>query len=140
MRKALLLLVALAACDRPPSGEGIREWTPQDHDQLEQKARLAAGQQAAPEKDAEATGNRTLVEVTWRNQCAQCHGPLGRGDGPNGPMLKATDLTKDDWQAKTTDPEIAASIREGKGRMPKFDLPEPVVAGLVARIRAVRNK
>jgi cytochrome c oxidase cbb3-type subunit 3 len=78
--------------------------------------------------------------VTWRNQCAQCHGLLGRGDGPNGPLLKATDLTKEEWQAKATDAEIAASIRDGKGRMPKFDLPDPVVVGLVARIRAVRNK
>ena len=28
----------------------------------------------------------TLVEITWAQSCAQCHGPYGRGDGPQGPM------------------------------------------------------
>jgi cytochrome c oxidase cbb3-type subunit 3 len=140
MLRARFLLVLLVACDRPPSDEGIREWAPADHDRVEERSRLASGQQAAPDKDASATENRTLVEVTWRNQCAQCHGMVGRGDGPNGPMLKATDLTNVEWQGKISDGEIASSIRDGKGRMPKFDLPEPVVTGLVARIRAVRGR
>jgi cytochrome c oxidase cbb3-type subunit 3 len=66
---------------------------------------------------------------------------LGRGDGPNGPMLKATDLTSEEWQSKVADAEIAAAIREGKGgKMPKFDLSDQVVGGLVSRIRALRAK
>ena len=65
---------------------------------------------------------------------------LGKGDGPNGPMMKASDLTREEWQASVTDADIAAVIKTGKGRMPKFDLPDPVVRGLVGRIRAVRGR
>ena len=78
----------------------------------------------------------TLAEVTWRNQCAPCHGLLGRGDGPQGPMVHATDLTLPEWQAKMTDAQIASSIVNGKNRMPKFDFPPDVLRGLVLRIRA----
>jgi mono/diheme cytochrome c family protein len=82
----------------------------------------------------------TLVEVTWRNQCASCHGLIGRGDGPQGPMVHATNLTQPEWQAKVTDQDIADVIRNGKNRMPKFDFPPDVVAGLVARIRMARGR
>jgi cytochrome c oxidase cbb3-type subunit 3 len=82
----------------------------------------------------------TLVEVTWRNQCASCHGLIGRGDGPQGPMVHATNLTQPEWQAKVTDQDIAEVIRNGKNRMPKFDFPPDVVAGLVARIRMARGR
>jgi cytochrome c oxidase cbb3-type subunit 3 len=82
----------------------------------------------------------TLVEVTWRNQCAMCHGVLGRGDGPQGPMMHAPNLTLPEWQAKMTDQQIAEVIRNGKNRMPKFDFPPDVVAGLVARIRASKGR
>jgi mono/diheme cytochrome c family protein len=82
----------------------------------------------------------TLVEVTWRNQCAQCHGPVGRGDGPQGQLVHAPDLTKADWQEKTTDVQIARTITTGKNRMPRFELPADVVGGLVARIRATKGR
>ena len=65
---------------------------------------------------------------------------MGHGDGPSGPMVKASDLTREEWQARVTDDEMIALIRNGKGSMPKFDLPEPVVRGLVARIRALRGR
>ncbi len=134
-------LALLTACDRPPSSDGLPEWTAKDHDRTEESAKVAAGQQASA-RPAENAGdqNRTLVEMTWRNQCATCHGAMGKGDGPNGPMVKATDLTQEEWQAKVADPEIAASIVNGKGKMPKFDLPEKVVTGLVSRIRASRGR
>jgi cytochrome c oxidase cbb3-type subunit 3 len=61
---------------------------------------------------------------------------LGRGDGPSGPMVQAPDLTRPEWQSKVTDAEIVATIKNGKNKMPKFDLPDRVVTGLVARIRA----
>lgn len=79
-----------------------------------------------------------LVDITWRQQCSTCHGAFGRGDGQLGPMVKAPDLSTLDWQSKVTDAEIAATIRNGKGKMPKFDVPEPVIQGLVARVRASR--
>ena len=48
------------------------------------------------------------------------------------------DLGREDWQSKVKDEEIAAVIQNGKGRMPKFDLPPDVVRGLVGRIRQFR--
>jgi mono/diheme cytochrome c family protein len=139
---ALVLLAGnLSACDSPPAAADLKEWTPADHDHSDEKERVASGAQAAPTASgAKDDGNRVLVENAWRAQCASCHGFVGHGDGPNGPMVKATDLTKTDWQASRSDAEIAAAITNGKGRMPRFDLPPNVVAGLVARIRASKGR
>jgi cytochrome c oxidase cbb3-type subunit 3 len=119
------------ACDRPPSKE-LTEWTPADHDG-EQKGSAKQGAKG------DAGGTPALVEIAWRQQCQTCHGPNGRGDGPQGPMFKAADLSKPEWQDKVKDEEIAASIQNGKGRMPKFDLPPDVVKGLVTRVRSFRE-
>jgi cytochrome c oxidase cbb3-type subunit 3 len=141
----LALAAALAACERPAASQSLPEWTPADHhsrdeDQAQgaQGAQAAQAAKGAPQpKGGEAA---QLVEIAWRQQCASCHGASGHGDGPMGPMVRAPDLTRDDWQAKIQDAEIATVIRNGRNKMPKFDLPEPVVAGLVARIRAVRGQ
>jgi cytochrome c oxidase cbb3-type subunit 3 len=134
-------------CERPPSADSLREWSPQDHHsadddragQQQQGQQMAAAQaprQAAPSRnDQDVAG---LVDLTWRTQCTSCHGPMGRGDGQMGPMLHAPDLTRADWQSRVTDAQMAATIKSGKDKMPKFDLPDPVVAGLVARIRQLR--
>lgn len=94
----------------------------------------SGGPQANPagKKQNEAM---TLADLTWRNQCASCHGMGGRGDGPTGPMVGATDLTSPTFQGQIKDTQIANSIRNGRGKMPKFDLPDDVVAALVLRIR-----
>jgi cytochrome c oxidase cbb3-type subunit 3 len=55
-------------------------------------------------------------------------------------MFKAADLGREDWQAKVKDEEIASTISNGKGRMPKFDLPDDVVRGLVTRVRSFRGQ
>jgi mono/diheme cytochrome c family protein len=137
----VLLGSTLGACDGPPSASELKEWSPDDHDHSDEKERVASGAQAAPAASgSSADGNRVLVETTWRTQCAQCHGFAGHGDGPSGAALKPADLTKADWQASRTDIEIAQAIVNGKGRMPKFDLPPAVVAGLVSRIRASKGR
>src|SRR4051794_19677538 len=125
---------ALLGCDRAPSADGLKDWTPADHDG--EKRQPGANQ--GPKGDA--GGAPALVEIAWRNQCNSCHGPAGHGDGPQGPMFKAADLSRPEWQDKIKDEEIAAAITNGKGRMPKFELPEPVVQGLVARVRSFRGK
>jgi cytochrome c oxidase cbb3-type subunit 3 len=134
LASAFAFAALAAACDRPPSVE-LKDWTPTDHDG-EQKG-LGSGKQGAK---GDAGGTPALVEITWRNQCAACHGPQGKGDGPQGPMFKAADLGREDWQSKVKDEEIAATIQNGKGRMPKFELPEDVVRGLVGRIRQFRGQ
>jgi mono/diheme cytochrome c family protein len=157
------------ACDRPPSADSLAEWTPADHrssddDKLAQGAQQAAtprarprdpsGQPSSPQggpapapagSAATVAGGGAaedvapLVDLTWRQQCANCHGVTGHGDGQLGPMVRAPDLTREDWQSKVTDREIAATIKSGKGKMPNFDVPEPVIDGLVARVRATRG-
>ena len=142
MRPFLPTLLAVSAaaalalgCDRAPPTDGLKEWQPADHDG-EKKSAAAANQ--GPKGDG--GGIPLLVEVTWRNQCQSCHGPNGKGDGPQGPMVKAADLGRDEWQSSVSDEAIAATILNGKGRMPKFELPQELVGGLVARIRSFRGK
>jgi mono/diheme cytochrome c family protein len=131
------LVVAAGACDRPPPD--LREWKPTDHDRADEQNPTRAAQ---PRAQSSAGGNPTtmLAEITWRNQCAACHGAAGRGDGPQGPMVRAPDLTSAQWQSKVTDEQIGQVIQSGKNKMPRFDLPANVLTGLVARIRAARGK
>lgn len=120
-------LLVLAGCDRKPT----REWTPADHD----------GAAASPPPRADpAEAQAQLVDVTWSRQCATCHGPAGRGDGPSGPMVQAPDLTQPAWQEGVTDEQIARAILQGKGKMPRFELPPATVAGLVQRVRGLRGR
>jgi mono/diheme cytochrome c family protein len=143
------LLAALSGgCERPPAADKAKEWTPGDHDRAEEQTAGGSAAQAPPPKRGEggagggaaADGTAQLVEITWQENCLACHGPLGKGDGPNGPMVHASDLTREEWQGKVSDAEIAAIITNGKAKMPKFDLPPKVVDGLVARIRATRGR
>jgi len=55
-------------------------------------------------------------------------------------MVRAPDLTRGDWQDKVTDQEMLETIRKGRNKMPKFDLPESVLKGLVQRIRSSRQR
>ncbi len=131
----------LAACDRPPSADSLKEWTSADHHSADDD-RLSGGAAAAQQGPRQGPGGAAsdvaqLVDLTWRQQCTSCHGPMGRGDGQMGPMVQAPDLTRADFQGQATDAAIAAVIKTGRNRMPRFDLPDPVVAGLVARIRAL---
>ncbi|MBS2017953.1 MAG: c-type cytochrome [Deltaproteobacteria bacterium] len=130
----LAVSAGLAACDRAPSPDGLKEWTPADHDGEKKKGGAAQG----PRSDA---GDAlAFVELTWRQQCASCHGVSGHADGPQAAMFKPPDLTNAELQSKLEDAQIAAAITNGKGRMPKFDLPEDVVRGLVQRVRSFRGK
>lgn len=127
------------ACDRAPSPNGLREWTAADHgrDDVPPGAEAAQAQAAKASPATGADRFAAVVDATWANQCALCHGTEGRGDGPQGPMFRAPDLTRADWQASVTDDAIAETITTGRGRMPKFDLPPEVTEGLVRRIRAL---
>ena len=133
---ALALLVAFAAgCDRPPSADSLKEWTQTDHHSTDDDKLSGAQVPAAASKGGDVA---QLVDITWRQQCSSCHGPMGRGDGQMGPMVQAPDLTRSAWQASLSDAEMAAIIRTGRNRMPAFGLPDTVLSGLVARIRSLR--
>jgi hypothetical protein len=135
---AVFAVLALAACDRAPSAAGLPEWNVQDHEQDQESMKAQPPKRNDAGGGGGAGGVASVVDLTWRNQCAQCHGLTGHGDGPTGPMLKATNFGDPDWQKRVQDGEIASAIQNGKGgKMPKFDLSEPVVRGLVAKIRQV---
>ena len=128
-----VLATSLAACDRAPSPAKAREWTAADHDRADESSKGARGAKSESETAPDPT------ELAWQIQCAGCHGPEGHGDGPKGALVKAPDLTSSTWLATAKNEDVAALIRNGRGQMPKFDLPPPVVAGLVAKVRGLRG-
>jgi mono/diheme cytochrome c family protein len=128
-----LLAGTLLSCESEP--KDLREWRPNDHDHTETPA---PGQVAISDAGSSAAQMHGLDEVTfiaWRQNCVQCHGPLGKGDGPQASSVGASDLTRPEWQSAVSDGEIARIILEGRGRMPSFVLPKPTVDALVKLIR-----
>ena len=80
-------------------------------------------------------GLNEVVIVAWEQNCVRCHGRFGRGDGPQGPMVHAADLTNEAWQATVKDDDIFKSIHDGRGLMPAFPLPESTLRALVQLVR-----
>ena len=113
----------------------MREWRPTDHDHTENPG--SSQVQVDPKDPAAPTvpGLEDVTIVAWGQNCTPCHGELGRGDGPRGPMLKATNLSDPAWQGSVTDQQIAATIKLGKGAMPAFKLPDVTIANLVKLVR-----
>jgi mono/diheme cytochrome c family protein len=132
----VLTTLGLAGCDGPPSD--LREWTTADHDQPDRPTAQTSAR--APNAASPDSADKDLVELAWQRSCARCHGPSGRGDGPESAMVRAPDLTRPEWQDAVTDEQIASVIRGGRNKMPSFDLPDTVVKGLVARIRVRRAR
>jgi hypothetical protein len=128
---ALAVGIAVGGC--APDAGPVKEWSPKDHDH-DDASRSPMGQvrQRKPVDD-----EPELVDLAWEKNCSRCHGPSGHGDGPMGPSVHAPDLTRDDFLSKTSDEDVAAIIRNGRGQMPAFNsLPERVVSGLVKRLRS----
>jgi hypothetical protein len=122
-------------CDRTPSD--LREWKPSDHrHQSEAKSdNEAEAPQVTGSAEPVMPGLDEVTIATWRRACANCHGQLGHGDGPQGPMVRARDLSDSAWQAATPDAQIVESITKGRGKMPAFQLPAATVDGLVHLVR-----
>ncbi|MEM9691042.1 MAG: cytochrome c [Myxococcota bacterium] len=109
--------------------EDVREWTPADHHNQKNNAGQVSGSATPGQEGA------TLAQVTYQQRCATCHGPRGRGDGPQGRMLKVPSLARASMGTMPAE-AIVATIRNGRGKMPPFrDLPDQVVRDLVTLIR-----
>jgi len=134
--KHLALLVGCAAltfaCNETPPDS--RTWRATDHDHTENPNADQVQVSDAGSGD-QGHGLDDVTIVAWQQNCTSCHGPLGRGDGPQGQMVHAADLSRPEWQASVTDDAIALTIRQGRGRMPAFNLPDATVTRLVALIR-----
>jgi len=58
---------------------------------------------------------RKEARQIFSSQCATCHGPQGRGDGPGAARLnpKPTNFTDPNWQKSVTDDQIEKVIVYG---------------------------
>jgi len=131
LRPTFLAAALTLACSQTPPD--VREWRVADHDHQDNPNAAQTDM-----TDGGQTGVMGIDEVAlaaWRANCVPCHGLIGRGDGPRGLPLKARDLTDPAWQQSATDEQIAQTIRNGKGQMPKLDLPPATVQQLVKLVR-----
>lgn len=133
-----VVVLLLGGCDE---GEPKRVWKPSDHGQPPgsqvDPSRVPTGRSTGNERvDPEDVRARAAAAL-WRVSCARCHGPAGRGDGPEAPA-DTPDLTDPAWQEAKTDEDLAKVIRVGRGEMPPFgDQVSP--AGLDALVTYVRG-
>lgn len=140
---AAVVLLAAFGCSKPPND--VREWSPKDHTNTGGNNGAAGNGAVAPAEQVNAapaaaeTPPRGLDPVTlgtWGAQCASCHGKIGKGDGPMGRMVKASDLSNPEWQASVTDDQIRAVLVSGKNGMPAFNnLPAETLDDLVWLVR-----
>jgi cytochrome c oxidase cbb3-type subunit 3 len=133
----LLVSVALAGC-KDGSAEELPVWTPQDHDNQGApspgQVDIKAPRPGMP--DLAEHGISDVILATWKQNCTPCHGLIGRGDGPQGRMLRPPDLTSPEYHKRAIDSEMQYTIKKGRGRMPAFGhLPDDTVKGLVNLVR-----
>ena len=133
---AVLAVVAFGsiACRR----SAAREWRPEDHDQEQATQGLQpAGSDGGANPQVQTESDVTLAQAAWSANCTACHGRAGQGDGPQGPMVKAPNLTDPDFMKQFTDDQLVAVIKSGKGKMPAFpSMPDRVVRAVVALVRS----
>ena len=86
------------------------------------------------------------AKTNWANNCAQCHGPNGKGDTKMGKMLGAMDLTDAKKQASFSDAQAAAAIKEGikqngKTTMKAFGgkLTDDEIKALITYVRTLKK-
>jgi cytochrome c6 len=92
-------------------------------------ALLAGGLMAAFSSPAMAQD----AAATYKAKCAMCHGPDGKGG-----KMGTKDFASPEVQ-KQSDAELAATITNGKGKMPKYGekLKENEIKDLVTYIRGL---
>jgi mono/diheme cytochrome c family protein len=131
--KVWVWVFVLAAACSERTGE-LREWKPEDHQPPPAVAPEGQGEGAGP--GAAAPG--AAVAALWSLRCATCHGPEGRGDGPQRPPGSAVpDMTQAAFQGQRSDAQLIETITHGRGMMPAFgqELTEAGAAALVQHIR-----
>lgn len=74
----------------------------------------------------------------FKQKCASCHGPDGKGETPAGKAMKVRSFA-DPETKKMSDQELADAIEKGKGKMPKYgaSLKPDEIKAMVAYIRTL---
>jgi len=80
-------------------------------------ATLVLGALAVPAAARADAGGAAAGAALYKEKCIGCHAADGSGNAPMGKALKAGDLRSAQIQGKK-DAELAASITNGKGKMP----------------------
>lgn len=76
----------------------------------------------------------------FKQKCANCHGPDGKGQNAMGRTLKVRDLSSAEVQ-KQTDAELTEITANGKGKMPAYKgkLSDEQIKGLVGFMRSLKS-
>jgi len=76
----------------------------------------------------------------FKQKCAMCHGPDGKGQTAMGKSLHLKDLGSEEVQ-KMTNEEMNKVIADGKGKMPayKSKLDQASIDALIAFIRTLKK-
>jgi mono/diheme cytochrome c family protein len=130
-----MLLALSLACGCSRQASDLREWKVSDHDHTSNPGAAQVEVKQDAGSPLAVYGIDEVTVVAWEKSCATCHGAQGAGDGPQGPITKARDLTDAAWHASVTDESIAQTIRNGRGMMPPSRLPEATVQSLVRLVR-----
>ncbi|MDH5513451.1 MAG: cytochrome c [Gammaproteobacteria bacterium] len=92
-----------------------------------QSGSMSPGHWMAPEKEAErpnpvrADGaSLARGKKLFQANCASCHGPTGRGDGPAGAALNPKPVDLAAMAGQHPDGDYAWKIAEGRGAMPAW--------------------
>jgi mono/diheme cytochrome c family protein len=133
----LLFCGVLAGCNNSPGD--LRPWRAEDHDHTTNPGQdqVVAGPDAGTAPELAEIGLDEVTIIAWHQNCTRCHGRFGRGDGPQSQMFRATDLSNPAWQRAVTDDQIVASIKNGRGQMPPFALPDSTIKSLVRLVRVL---
>ena len=131
----LLISFCLLACDKTPEQQ---EWSVADHKGVSNTSKDLSRQNLAGRTKPEASSSSVVADVLWQQNCASCHGQDGQGDRQKE-AGNAPDFTQSSWQTSITDESIVSTIRQGKGRMPKFSLDSNALVALVQKIRVFRR-
>lgn len=92
----------------------------------------AVGMLSAPAKSDDKSA------ALFKQKCASCHGPDGKGETPAGKAMKVGSFAGPESK-KMSDQELADIIEKGKGKMPKYgaSMKPDEVKAMVAYIRTL---
>src|SRR5262249_27761186 len=77
-------------------------------------------QSPSPGQAAPAASGAPAARELFRQYCVKCHGADGTGNAARDRVPEIPDFTKAPWQGRRTDPQLLATILEGKDEMPSW--------------------